>query len=481
VRFTIVLRTLGLLLLAFGATLVLPMAISLLYGDGEFQHFAAACAVGVVAGLVLWLPFRRRAVVLRSRDGFVIVALVWAVMGLLGAVPFMLTLRLDFPAAFFESVAGYTTTGSTTLVGLDVLPPSILLYRQLIQWLGGLGVIVLAVALLPMLGVGGMQLYKGDTPGPFKDERITPRVTRSARSLCFVYVVLTLVCAAAFWFSGMSLFDAVGHSFSTLSTGGSSTHDDNIGYFNSVPIEFVTIVFSLIGSISFNEHFLALRTLQLQRYQRDTQTRVFLAVVAVLTIVTTVVLYVQGTYPSLPAALRHGLFASVASVSSSGFTIADYALWPLALPALLVFSMFVGGCAGSSAGGMKVIRYVVLFKQVGVHIHRLIHPQAIRRMKLDGQPVPDSVVEAIGGFFAVYVVVFVIFMVLAMMDGMDQVTAFGAVATSINNAGPGLGSVAMTFADVSPQGKIMFAIAMLFGRLEIFTFLVLLTPAFWKR
>ena len=477
----IVLRTLGLLLLAFGATLVFPMAISLLYGDGEFHHFAAACAVGVVAGLLLWLPLRRRSVVIRSRDGFVIVALVWAVMGLLGAVPFMLTLDLDFPAAFFESVAGYTTTGSTTLVGLDVLPPSILLYRQQIQWLGGLGVIVLAVALLPMLGIGGMQLYKGDTPGPFKDERITPRVTRSARSLCFVYVVLTLACAAAFWFSGMSLFDAVGHSFSTLSTGGYSTHDDNIGYFNSLPIELVTIVFSLIGAISFNEHFLALRTLQLQRYQRDTQTRVFLGLVAVLTIVTTVVLYAQGTYPSLPAALRHGLFASAAAVSTSGFDIVDFSLWPLALPALLIFSMFVGGCAGSSAGGMKVIRYVVLFKQVGVHIHRLIHPQAIRRMKLDGQPVPDSVVEAVGGFFAVYVVVFLIFMVLAMMDGMDQVTAFGAVATSINNAGPGLGSVAMTFADVSSQGKIMFAIAMLFGRLEIFTFLVLLTPAFWKR
>jgi trk system potassium uptake protein TrkH len=393
----------------------------------------------------------------------------------------MLTLGLDFPAAFFESVAGYKTTGSTTLVGLDALPPSLLFYRQLIQWLGGLAVIVLAVALLPMLGIGGMQLYKGDTPGPFKDERITPRVTRSARSLCFVYVVLTVLCAGCFWFFGMSLFDAVSHSFSTLSTGGYSTHDDSIGFFKSVPIELVTIVFSLIGGISFNEHFIAFRTLQLQRYQRDTQTRVFLSIVAVLTIVTTGVLYVQGTYPSLATALRHGLFASVASVSSTGFMISNFALWPLALPALMVFSMFVGGCAGSSAGGMKVIRYVVLFKQVGVHIHRLIHPQAIRRMKLDGQPVPDAVVEAIGGFFAVYVVVFVIFMVLAMMDGMDQITAFGAVATSINNAGPGLGSVAMTFADVSPQGKIMFAIAMLLGRLEIFTFLVLLTPAFWKR
>src|SRR6185295_10865693 len=480
-RFTIALRTLGLLSFAFGATLVPPMAISLLYGDGELQHFAMAYAGAMVAGVALWLPFRRRPSVLRSRDGFVIVALVWAVLGLLGAVPFMLTLHLDFPSAFFESVAGYTTTGSTTLIGLDGLPPSILMYRQQIQWLGGLGVIVLAVALLPMLGIGGMQLYKGETPGPFKDERITPRVTRSARSLCFVYVVLTLVCAAAFWFSGMSPFDAVSHAFSTLSTGGYSTHDDNIGFFNSVPIEVVTIVFSLIGAISFNEHFLALRALQVQRYQRDTQTRVFLVVVAVLTAVTTAVLYAQGTYPSLPSAFRHGLFASAAAVSTSGFDIASFASWPLALPSLMIFAMFVGGCAGSSAGGMKVIRYVVLFKQVGVHIHRLIHPQAIRRMKLDGQPVPDSVVEAVGGFFAVYVVVFLIFMVLAMMDGMDQITAFGAVATSINNAGPGLGSVAITFADVSPQGKIMFAIAMLFGRLEIFTFLVLLTPAFWKR
>ncbi|HVY64286.1 MAG TPA: potassium transporter TrkG [Gammaproteobacteria bacterium] len=480
-RFSIVLRTLGLLLLAFAATLVPPMAVSLLYGDGELPHFALACVVGAAAGLALWLPLRQRAIALRSRDGFVIVALVWAVMGLLGAVPFMLTLGLDFPAAFFESVAGYTTTGSTTLVGIDALPPSILIYRQQIQWLGGLGVIVLAVALLPMLGIGGMQLYKGETPGPFKDQQIAPRVTRSARSLCYVYVVLTLACAACFWFSGMSLFDAVAHSFSTISTGGSSTHDASIGYFHSVPVELVTIVFSLIGGISFNEHFLALRSLQFQRYQRDTQTRVFLALVVALALVTTAVLYLEGTYPSLPAALRHGLFASVASVSSTGFAIADFATWPLALPALMIFSMFVGGCAGSSAGGMKVIRYVVLFKQVGVHIHRLIHPQAIRRMKLDGQPVPDSVVEAVGGFFAVYVVVFVIFMVLAMMDGMDQVSAFGAVATSINNAGPGLGSVAMTFASVSPHGKIMFAIAMLLGRLEIFTFLVLLTPAFWKR
>jgi trk system potassium uptake protein TrkH len=221
--------------------------------------------------------------------------------------------------------------------------------------------------------------------------------------------------------------------------------------------------------------------LQLQRYGKDTQTRVFLLIVLVLTLVTTAVLFATGVYPSLGEALRYASFEVVTVITTTGYMTADFSLWPLALPALLMFSCFIGGCAGSSAGGMKVIRFVVLFKQVGIHIHRLIHPQAIRRMKIGGQPVPDTIVEAIGGFFAIYVVVFVIFMVLAMMDGMDQVTAFGAVATAINNTGPGLGDVAVTFAEESPHGKIMFAVAMLFGRLEIFTFLVLLTPSFWRR
>jgi trk system potassium uptake protein TrkH len=279
----------------------------------------------------------------------------------------------------------------------------------------------------------------------------------------------------------MNLFDAIGHSFSTLATGGYSTHDASIGYFESVPIEVVATVFTLIAGISFNEHFIAWRTLHLQRYGKDPQTRVFLLMVLVLTVIVTLVLFFTGTYTSLAEALRYASFEVATVITTTGFMTADFSVWPLALPALLMFSGFVGGCAGSSVGGIKVIRFVVLFKQVGIHIHRLVHPQAIRRMKIDGQPVPDTVVEAIGGFFAVYVVVFVIFMVLAMMDGMDQVTAFGAVATAINNVGPGLGDVSATFANETPHGKILFAVAMLFGRLEIFTFLVLLTPSFWRR
>jgi trk system potassium uptake protein TrkH len=293
--------------------------------------------------------------------------------------------------------------------------------------------------------------------------------------------VLTVACALSYWVAGMELFDAVAHSLTTVATAGYSTHDASLAFFDSVPIEAVATVFMLIGGISYNEHFIAWRTFQMQRYGRDTQTRAFVLIIAVAIVMTTLVLFVTQTYTSLGESLRYAAFQVVSVLTTTGFGIANFSLWPLALPVVLIFTGLIGGCAGSSAGGIKIIRFVVLFKQVGVHIHRLIHPQAIRRMKVDGHPLPDSVVEAVGGFFAVYVVVFFIFMALAMMDGMDQVTAFGAVAATISNLGPGLGDVAITFADVSPQGKIMFAIAMLFGRLEIYTFLVLLTPAFWRR
>ncbi len=480
-RLTVIIRTLGVLFLLFSTTLLPPLGISLYYGDGELQHFSVTFAIALLAGTMLWLPLRRDSTVIRSRDGFVIVVLMWTAMSLLGAVPFILALDLSFADAFFESVSGYTTTGATVLVGLDSMSPSILFYRQEIQWLGGIGVIVLAVALLPMLGIGGMQLYKAETAGPLKDERFTPRLARTARGLVVVYIILTAVCAVCFWLAGMSLFDAVAHSLSSVATAGYSTHDASIAFFDSVPIEIVATLFAFIGAISFNEHFIAWRTLQLQRYGRDTQTRAFVLLVAVAIIVTTIILRMTGTYDSSALALRYGAFQVVSVFTTTGYGIANFSQWPLALPVILIFAGLIGGCAGSSAGGIKVIRIVVLFKQVGIHIHRLIHPMAIRRIKIDSQPLSDSVVEAVGGFFAVYIVVFFIFMALAMMDGMDQVTAFGAVAATISNLGPGLGEVAITFADVSSRGKVMFGVAMLFGRLEIYTFLVLLTPAFWRR
>jgi trk system potassium uptake protein TrkH len=480
-RLSVILRTLGVLFLLFSTTLLPPIAISFFYGDGEAARFSIAFAIALLLGLAFWLPYHKRAVNIRSRDGFLIVTLMWTAMSLLGAVPFMLALDASFADAFFESASGYTTTGATVFVDLDEMSPSILFYRQEIQWLGGIGVIVLAIALLPMLGIGGMQLYKAETPGPFKDERLTPRITRTARNVCGLYVLLTAVCALLYWLAGMTLFDAISHSFSTLATGGFSPHDDSIAFFDSPAIEAITIVFMLIGGISFNTHFIAWRTLQLQRYGQDTQTVVFLSIVLVATIAATLVLAVTGTYETFLDALRYSAFEVSAVITTTGYTLADFSLWPLALPVLMIFLSFLGGCAGSTSGGMKVIRFVVLGKQAAVHIHKLIHPQAVRRIKVDGVVVSDSVVESVGGFFALYVAVFAGFMMIAMMDGMDQVTAFGAVATSINNTGPGLGTVAITFSEVSAQSKIVFAFAMLIGRLEIFTFLVLLAPAFWRR
>jgi trk system potassium uptake protein TrkH len=480
-RVNVIIRTLGVLFLLFSTTLLPPIGISFFYGDGEAGRFSIAFAIALFAGLAFWLPFHRHAANIRSRDGFLIVTLMWTAMSVLGAVPFMLALDVSFADAFFESASGYTTTGATVLVGLDEMSPSILFYRQEIQWLGGIGVIVLAIALLPMLGIGGMQLYKAETPGPFKDERLTPRITRTARNVCGLYVLLTAICALLFWLAGMSVFDAISHSFSTLATGGFSPHDDSIAYFDSPAIEGIAIVFMLIGGISFNAHFIAWRTLQLQRYGQDTQTVAFLSTVVVATVAATLVLAVTGTYGGVAQALRYAAFEVATVITTTGFTLADFSLWPLALPVLMIFLSFLGGCAGSTSGGMKVIRFVVLGKQAAVHIHKLIHPQAVRRIKVDGQAVPDSVVESVGGFFALYVAVFAGFMMVAMMDGMDQVTAFGAVATCINNTGPGLGTVAITFSEVSAQSKIVFAFAMLIGRLEIFTFLVLLAPAFWRR
>jgi trk system potassium uptake protein TrkH len=480
-RLSVILRTFGVLFLLFSTTLLPPIAISLYYDDGELERFSITFGISLVLGAAFWLPFYHRPAHIRSRDGFVIVALMWSAMGLLGAVPFMLALDASFADAFFESVSGYTTTGATVFVGLDQMSESILFYRQEIQWLGGIGVIVLAIALLPMLGIGGMQLYKAETPGPYKDERLTPRITRTARNVCGVYILLTAICALCYWLAGMTLFDAVGHSFSTLATGGYSPHDASIAYFNSPLIETVAIVFMLIGGISFNAHFVAWRTLQLQRYGQDSQTRVFMITVLIATVATTAVLVLTRAYPTATQSFRHGLFEVASVITTTGFSLADFSQWPLALPVLLTFIGFIGGCAGSTSGGIKVIRFMILGKQAAVHVHKLIHPQAVRRIKIDGHVVSDAVIESVGSFFAIYVGAFAVFMTLAMMDGMDQVSAFGAVAACLNNVGPGLGTVATTFLGVSDQSKIVFAVAMLFGRLEIFTFLVLLTPAFWRR
>jgi trk system potassium uptake protein TrkH len=468
------------LFLLFSTTLLPPLGLSVIAGDDYTTEFAITLIAALLIGLALWAPMRKRADVIRTRDGFLIVALMWIAMSLLGAVPFMLALDMSFVDAVFESASGYTTTGSTVIVGLDALPRSILFYRQEIQWLGGIGVIVVAIALLPMLGIGGMQLYKAETPGPFKDERLTPRITRTAKNILLIYISLTVACALAYWLAGINAFDAIAHSLSTLSTGGYSTHDASLGYFNSSAIDTVAIVFMLIGAISFSVHFIAWRTLKLDQYTKDGQTRMFLLIVLALTVLVALQLYRTDVVASEIDALRVGAFEVVSVITSTGFGLADFAGWPLDLPVLMIFMSFIGGCAGSTAGGIKVVRFLILERQARSHIRRLIHPQSVSPIRLDGAVVSPSVIEGIWGYFTVYVAIFATFMIVLTMDGMDQVTAFGAVATCLNNLGPGLGDVATTFASVSAGGKLLLVLAMLFGRLEMFTLLVLLTPGFWR-
>jgi trk system potassium uptake protein TrkH len=374
-----------------------------------------------------------------------------------------------------------TTTGATVLTGLDQLPPSILYYRQQLQWFGGMGIIVLAVAVLPMLGVGGMQLYRAETPGPVKDSKLTPRITETAKALWYVYLSITIACAVAYWAAGMSIFDAICHSFSTVAIGGFSTHDQSMGYWSSPVIEMIAVVFMFIAGINFALHFLSFRDRTLRNYVQDPEFRAYVAITCGLTLVVLVYLYAAGYYASIPETFTKGLFQVVSIGTTTGFTTDNFAAWPGALPVLLILSSFVGGCAGSTAGGMKVIRWLLMYKQGMREVKRLIHPSAEIPVKLGSRAVHHRVVDAVWGFFSVYVVVFGAMLIVLLSTGLDQVTAFAAVTATLNNLGPGLGDVATGFSTISDVGKWLSICAMLLGRLEIFTLLVLVTPAFWQR
>jgi trk system potassium uptake protein len=344
-----------------------------------------------------------------------------------------------------------------------------------------MGIIVLAVALLPVLGIGGMQLYKAETPGPVKDEKLTPRITQTAKALWLVYLALTVACAASYWMAGMDVFDAVGHAFSTLSTGGFSPYDASLAHFDSYAIDMIAVVFMFLGGVSFALHFVMLRSRAGSHYRRDAEFRAYVSVVAGMVAFTTLYLLLTGTFADLGQSFRNAALHVVSMQTSTGFVTTGFADWPGALPALLMLATFIGGCAGSTAGGMKVIRWVLVLKQGMAELKRLVHPSAEIPVKIGGKPVPDRVLNAVGGFFAIYLILFGAMMMMLMATGVDQVSAWSAVATTINNAGPGLGSVAANFRDVPDLAKWVCTLAMLIGRLEIFTLIILLTPAFWQK
>ncbi len=474
-------KIIGFLFLVFSPILLIPIILSIWHQDGTSLKLIINFSLQISVGLFFWLPYRKQQYNLRRREGFLIVVIFWILLSILGASVFVSVLNLSYVDALFESVSGLTTTGATILTGLDDLPLSILFYRQELQWFGGMGLIMLAVAIMPMLGIGGIKMYLAETPGPMKEEKMTPRIVNSAKLLWMIYFSLTLLCAFAFWLAGMTPFDAISHSMSTLSTGGFSTHDASMGYFNSRIIDYITIFFMLLGGINFSVHFLVLQNKSLIYYWKNTEVKIFLLFVFFMVIFVTLVLHLNSHDGSFFEELTNVSFEIVSVVTSTGFGLADFSVWPLFLPVLMIFISFIGGCGGSTAGGMKVMRVALLVKMGWREVKQLIHPHALFPIKFGKYEVSSNIQQNIWGFFSIYSMTFIVLLLLMMfVSDVDQITAFSAIATSMNNLGPGLGEVTQNFISINDGGKIIAAIAMLLGRLEVFSILVLFHPAFWR-
>ncbi|MEE2693515.1 MAG: TrkH family potassium uptake protein [Pseudomonadota bacterium] len=476
-----VIRILGLLLMLFSLAIIPPIIVSLVFQDNETWSFFYAGILIFVSGLLLWLPAAQAKTDLKLRDGFIIVVLFWFVLSSFASLPMILSdsLEISITNAIFESVSGLTTTGATILNGIDALPESILFYRQYLQWLGGLGIIVLAVAVLPMLGVGGMQLYKAEVAGPIKN-KITPRITETAKWLWIVYLTMTILCGLGYYFAGMTIFDSICHSFSTIAIGGFSTHDASFGFYDNQWIELVAIIFMLAAGLNFSLHYLAFKNKSIQAYKDDNESFSFIFITIFISILTILYIYQLTSEMNTREIIRNTFYA-VSISTTTGFTNANYFNYVGFLPILLILFSFVGGCAGSTAGGMKVIRVILLLKQGYRELIRLIHPNSKIKVKVGNSAINERTLETIWGFFAIYVFVFFTVMLLLMLSGLDFLTSFSAVAATINNLGPGQGEVINNYSNLTDVNKWILSFSMIVGRLEIFTLLVIFTPDFWRK
>ncbi|HLE67879.1 MAG TPA: potassium transporter TrkG [Burkholderiales bacterium] len=479
-----VLRLLALVIMLFAGCMLVPLGFSLLLDDSALHAYDKAILVTLLAGLVLWVLTRREQRELQTRDGFLLVALVWTTLPGFATLPLLFYLPgLSFTDAYFEAVSGLTASGATVLSGLDQLPASINLWRGFMIWLGGMGVIVLAVAILPLLGVGGSQLYRAETPGPMKDTKLTPRIAETAKGLWFVYFALTGLCLLAYRWAGMTWLDALMHSFTTMGLGGFSTHDASYGYWNSPKIEMVAIVFMLIAGINFATHFLAWRKLALAPYRRDPEAFLFVLVLGASVAGVALYLYAAGTYPDFWTALRFAAFNVVSIATTTGYSNTDFNAWPIFAPLWMLFLCSFASCSGSTGSGMKMIRAQILFKQSFRELLRIIHPKLHRPVMLSGHAIENTIVFAVLAYVFVYVSCIILATLLLTGSGLDVLTAFSAAVASINNMGPGLGEVgpASNYAVLSDFQTWICSFLMLLGRLELFTLLVVLTPAFWRK
>ena len=474
-------RVLGLMLMVFSTSMLVPIIFATIYQENTLPMFFLAFTITMIVGFLSWLPARNMKGEIRIRDGFIITVLFWLVLSIFGALPFALSqeTNLSFIDALFESISGLTTTGATVFTNLEDLPKSILYYRQQLQWLGGIGIVVIAVSILPMIGVGGMQIYKAETPGPIKDTKLTPRIAETANALFKIYVFLTVVCAIAYWVAGMSWFDALSHSFSTISIGGFSTYDESLGHFDNNAILTIASIFMVVSGLNFALHYTAWHARSIKSYISDPEARLFVLVILFGILVTTYFLYTTASMPN-EEILFVGVFQLISILTTTGFTTTEFHLWPSFLPFFLILLSFFGACAGSTGGGIKMGRILIMSQLVVREIYRLIHPNAVLPIKTKKHKIPERVTDGIWAFFGIYFFIFYVMVLLLLANNLDYITAWSATAASFNNLGPGLGAVAENYADLNAMSKAILCSGMLLGRLEVFTLLVVLSPTFWR-
>ena len=479
-----VIHALGLMLMVFSLAYLMPILTSLIYDDGTLNDFVLTMVWTLASGVLMWLLTRRYQSELSIRHGYLLAVTMWTAMPAFATIPLLLVIKdLSFTDAYFETMSGLTTTGATVLSGLDALPPAINIWRHELNWLGGMGIIVLAVAVLPLLGIGGRQLFKAETPGPMKDSALTPRITETARNLWLVYLGITIACIVSLKAVGMTWLDAICHAFAAMGLGGFSTHDANVGYFNSPAIEFVLILFMLLAAMNFATHFLVWREKNLRLYLRDAEAVAMITLILSSCLGIALFLWWQGTYPNFWIALRYASFNLVSIATDCGFNSVDFNQWPTFAPMWMLLLSCVTASSGSTGGGIKMLRTLVLFKQAGREFRRLLHPTVINPMKIGGSVVANNIVFAVLGFIFLYFMVVVSLTFALLISGLDLISAFSAILACINNAGPGLGVVgpAGNYSVLSDFQTWVCTLAMLTGRLEIFTVLILFTPHFWRR
>jgi trk system potassium uptake protein len=484
-RFLPVFRALGVIVAIFGIAMLVPLFVSLHFADGVETAYEVAIFITLLCGILLWIGASRgEQTELRVRDGFLLVALTWTVLPFFGALPLLIQLPgLSFTDAYFEATSGLTATGSTLLTGLDHLPISLNFWRTFMHWLGGMGVIVLAVAILPLLGIGGRQLFKAEVPGPMKEASLTPRIAETAKGLWVVYVLLTIACTGSFVLAGMEKWDALMHAFSVMGLGGFSTKDASLGHFDSVAIEMIAMGFALLSGINYATHFLAFRARSLGAYRRDAEIPFYFGVMATSIIGLTGYLLYFGAYETVLTALRYAAFQCISIATSLGFATTDYGTWPMFAQLWILFMGSFFACSGSTGGGIKMMRAIILYRQVFREVLRAMHPRVVHPVRLGRQVVSEPVLHAVLAFSFVYMAIIVSLTLLMSASGLELVTAFSAIVATINNTGPGLGAVgpASNFSSLTDFQTWICSFAMVLGRLEIFTLLVVLTPAFWRK